>query len=67
MSVDRELTGSALLRDAARDVTSWKETSEARARQARWVASEYSRALQRDDYPLDDTATADELLSSPRS
>lgn len=65
MSIDPELTGGALLQDAAREVAAWPQTSAARARQVRWVAGEYGRALQHEAHPLGDDATAEQLLSSP--
>ncbi|MFC9803320.1 hypothetical protein ACFWGE_21425 [Streptomyces bacillaris] len=63
MSVDRRLTGSDLLRAAAVEVCSWEEEiSEARGRQVRWVAGEYSRALATVDHPLDNEAEARALF-----
>ncbi len=54
MTVDVALTGAPLLQAAAAEVTSWPEVSASRARQVRWVAGEYGRALQHPDHPLTD-------------
>lgn len=51
---DTTLTGAALLQAAAAEVTSWPGVSVSRARQVRWVAGEYSRALEHADHPLSD-------------
>ncbi|MFH9871573.1 hypothetical protein ACH4NT_36550 [Streptomyces lydicus] len=60
-AVDWKLTGRALLAAAAAEVTSWPSTSASRARQVRWVAGEYGRALAHPDHPLDDEATVKKL------
>ncbi|MFF9483019.1 hypothetical protein [Streptomyces sp. NPDC014733] len=60
-AVDRSLTGGALLAAAAAEVTSWPSTSASRARQVRWVAGEYGRALAHPDHPLTDEATVQEI------
>ncbi|MFL4496486.1 hypothetical protein ACJ6WD_35390 [Streptomyces sp. VTCC 41912] len=60
--VEQTLTGGALLSAAATEVTSWPTTGTSRARQVRWVAGEYSRALAHPDHPLDDQATIKQLF-----
>ncbi|MFE4539686.1 hypothetical protein ACFRKB_32250 [Streptomyces scopuliridis] len=63
MTVDQSLKGADLLRAAAAEVCSWgDEISEARARQVRWVAGEYGRALAHADHPLDGEAEARTLF-----
>jgi integrase len=54
VTVDSALTGAALLQAAAAEVTGWPEVSASRARQVRWVAGEYGRALAHPDHPLTD-------------
>jgi integrase len=54
VTVDAALTGRELLRDAAAEVASWPAVSASRARQVRWVAGEYGRALEHPDHPLTD-------------
>ncbi|MEU7222263.1 hypothetical protein [Streptomyces chrestomyceticus] len=61
-AVSQALTGQALLAAAADEVTSWPTTGTSRARQARWVAGEYGRALANPDHPLDDEATVRQLF-----
>ncbi|PBC72407.1 hypothetical protein BX261_7281 [Streptomyces sp. 2321.6] len=60
-AVDWTLTGRALLAAAAAEVTSWPSTSDSRARQVRWVAGEYGRALAHPDHPLDEEATVKQI------
>ncbi|MFE3502935.1 hypothetical protein [Kitasatospora sp. NPDC059160] len=62
MTVDTALTGRALLAAAAAEVASWPAVSDSRARQVRWVAGEYGRALEHADHPLGDGATRGELF-----
>ncbi|MFD5342289.1 hypothetical protein ACFWJY_00585 [Streptomyces anulatus] len=50
--VDSRLTGAELLAAAAAEVTSWPLVSASRARQVRWVAGEYTRALAHAGHPL---------------
>jgi integrase len=62
VSVDVALSGAALLNAAAAEVASWPSVSAARARQVRWVAGEYSRALAHPDHPLGEEAGAREVF-----
>jgi hypothetical protein len=57
-----DLTGKALLAAAAQETTSWEWVGESRARQVRWVAGEYGRALDHAEHPLGDNATAQTLF-----
>ncbi|MEU3978120.1 hypothetical protein [Streptomyces bacillaris] len=50
--VDSRLTGAELFAAAAAEVTSWPSVSAARARQVKWVANEYTRALAHAEHPL---------------
>ena len=52
--MDTTLTGAELLQAAAAEVTAWPTVSVSRARQVRWVAGEYSRALEHPGHPLTD-------------
>lgn len=61
--VDRELAGAELLAAAAAEVASWPFVSVSRARQVRWVAGEYSRALAHPDHPLSADAGVDEVFT----
>ncbi|WP_063892320.1 MULTISPECIES: hypothetical protein [unclassified Streptomyces] len=63
MGADQSLTGPDLLRAAAAEVCSREEgISESRARQVRWVAGEYGRALAHAEHPLDAGAEAGPLF-----
>ncbi|MGV9277692.1 hypothetical protein [Streptomyces griseosporeus] len=62
MPVDRSLTGPQLLLAAAAEVRSWREISDARGRQVRWVAGEFGRALAHPEYPLGADAEAGPLF-----
>ncbi|MEW1551329.1 hypothetical protein [Streptomyces tsukubensis] len=63
MPVDRSLKGADLLLAAAAEVRSWEgEISQARARQVRWVAGEYGRALAHPDHPLGTDAHGADLF-----
>jgi integrase len=59
----REPVGAALLAVAAGRVVGRPAVSPARARQVRWVAGEYARALEHPDHPLNEEATAGELFA----
>ncbi|MCX5278298.1 hypothetical protein [Streptomyces virginiae] len=61
--VDRGLTGAGLLAAAAAEVTSWTFVSPSRARQVKWVAGEYTRALAHPEHPLGDEASVDEVFT----
>lgn len=61
MTVDTTLTGPELLQAAAAAVCARPQVSASRARQVRWVAREYARALELADHPRD--AEADELFA----
>lgn len=58
-----EPTGPTLLHEAAARVNAWTETSAARARQVRWVAGEYSRALALEEHRLDEDAAVGDLFA----
>ncbi|MFD5589327.1 hypothetical protein ACFWII_36760 [Streptomyces sp. NPDC127063] len=63
MRLNLELRGSQLLLAASDEVRSRSEISEARGRQVRWVAGEYSRALAHPEHPLADDADAAVLFA----
>ncbi|MFF0220192.1 hypothetical protein [Streptomyces vinaceus] len=60
--VDLRLRGRELLLAAAAEVARRPSTSGSRARQVRWVAGEYGRALARPEHPLGEDASAAELF-----
>ncbi|MFD7083420.1 hypothetical protein [Streptomyces sp. NPDC059918] len=59
---DLRLRGRDLLLAAAAEVARRPSTSGSRARQVRWVAGEYGRALAHPEHPLGEDATAEELF-----
>jgi integrase len=63
MNAADSLTGSELLQAAYRAIPQ-HELSASRARQVRWVANEYSRALDHAEHPLDQDATAEYLFAA---
>ncbi|MFE2528750.1 hypothetical protein ACFXEL_31525, partial [Streptomyces sp. NPDC059382] len=62
--VDWKLTGPELLAAAAAEVTSWPSVSASRARQVKWVAGEYTRALAKPEHPLGDDAGVREVFTA---
>ncbi|MYW08548.1 hypothetical protein GT034_09345 [Streptomyces sp. SID2563] len=50
--IDSRLASAELFAAAAAEVTSWPSVSAARARQVKWVANEYTRALSHAEHPL---------------
>ncbi|MCY0947287.1 tyrosine-type recombinase/integrase [Streptomyces antarcticus] len=63
-TVDRTLKGPDLLAAAAAEVASWPSISPSRARQVKWVAGEYTRALAHVEHPLGAGARYTELFTA---
>lgn len=64
VNIDRTLTGPELLSAAGAEVASWPSISPSRARQVKWVAGEYTRALAHADHPLTADAPFTELFTA---